>query len=375
MAQRAEQGRHGVDAIAGAAREAARKGPPPVHLWNPPFCGDLDMRIASDGTWFYLKTPIGRPALVKLFASVLKREGDKYFLVTPIEKCGIVVEDAPFLAVELRAEQAGEGQVLHFRTNVDDWVSCGREHALRFEPEPETAGLKPYLHGAGRKPAGVAMTDVALSSGAMSEDFFHRARTRLTLEVPTALNDPSAQGKRGDLDLDPVAWERAGVTATRPAAVLVPVVDRSEPAVLLTLRTELPSHPGQIAFPGGKIEPHDRTPVEAALREAAEEIGLGRALIEPIGYLDLYLTFSGYRILPTVARVRPDYKLVLSAAEVAEAFEVPLAFLMDAQNHALHSRDWKGVTRRYYAIPFGQRYIWGVTAGILRNLYERIYET
>lgn len=146
MAQRAEQGRHGADAIAGAAREAARKGPPPVHLWNPPFCGDLDMRIASDGTWFYLKTPIGRPGLVKLFASVLKREGDKYFLVTPVEKCGIVVEDAPFLAVELRAEQADEGQVLHFRTNVDDWVACGREHALRFEPEPETAGLKPYLH-------------------------------------------------------------------------------------------------------------------------------------------------------------------------------------------------------------------------------------
>ena len=146
MAQRAEQGRHGIDAIAGAAREAARKGPPPVHLWNPPFCGDLDMRIASDGTWFYLKTPIGRPALVKLFASVLKREGDKYFLVTPVEKCGIVVEDAPFLAVELRAEQAEDGQVLHFRTNVDDWVTCGPDHVLRFEPETETGGLKPYLH-------------------------------------------------------------------------------------------------------------------------------------------------------------------------------------------------------------------------------------
>ena len=146
MAQKAEQERRGLDAIAGVARQAARRGPPPVHLWNPAFCGDLDMRIASDGTWFYLKTPIGRPALVKLFASVLKREGDKYFLVTPVEKCGIVVEDAPFLAVELRAEQAGEGQVLHFRTNVDDWVACGREHALRFEPEPETGGLKPYLH-------------------------------------------------------------------------------------------------------------------------------------------------------------------------------------------------------------------------------------
>jgi 8-oxo-dGTP pyrophosphatase MutT (NUDIX family) len=110
------------------------------------------------------------------------------------------------------------------------------------------------------------------------------------------------------------------------------------------------------------------------MREAQEEIGLARALIEPIGYLDLYLTFSGFRILPTVARVGPGYKLVLSEAEVADAFEVPLAFLMDAQNHALHSRDWKGVTRRYYAMPFGERYIWGVTAGILRNLYERLYE-
>ena len=140
------QSQRGLDAIAGAAKRAGEKGLPPVHLWNPPFCGDLDMRIASDGTWFYLKTPIGRPALVKLFASVLKREGDKYFLVTPVEKCGIAVDDAPFLAVELKAEQGKQGQQLHFRTNVDDWVACGREHALRFEPEPETGGLKPYLH-------------------------------------------------------------------------------------------------------------------------------------------------------------------------------------------------------------------------------------
>jgi 8-oxo-dGTP pyrophosphatase MutT (NUDIX family) len=215
--------------------------------------------------------------------------------------------------------------------------------------------------------------DVTTPNGETEQDFFRRARARLTLDVPAALNDHAAQGTRGDLDLDPSMWERAGVTATRPAAVLIPVVDRPEPTVLLTQRTELPSHPGQIAFPGGKIDPHDVTPADAALREAEEEIGLPRALIEPIGYLDLYLTFSGYRILPTVARVRPGYSLVLCEAEVAEAFEVPLAFLMDAQNHALHSRDWKGVTRRYYAMPFGERYIWGVTAGILRNLYERIY--
>jgi hypothetical protein len=138
--------RQGLDGIARHARREGGKGPPPVHLWNPPFCGDLDMRIGSDGTWYYLKTPIGRPALVKLFASVLKREGDRYFLVTPVEKCGITVDDAPFLAVELEVEAAAAGRVLHFRTNVDDWVACGPEHRLRFDPEPGTGGLKPYLH-------------------------------------------------------------------------------------------------------------------------------------------------------------------------------------------------------------------------------------
>jgi 8-oxo-dGTP pyrophosphatase MutT (NUDIX family) len=205
-------------------------------------------------------------------------------------------------------------------------------------------------------------------------DFFARARARLSLDVPVALHDHAAAGRRGDLDLEPDLWERAGVQATRPAAVLIPVVDRPEPQVLLTQRTELPSHPGQIAFPGGKIDPQDESPAAAAMREAQEEIGLARELIEPIGYLDLYLTFSGYRILPMLARVRASYRLTLCEAEVADAFEVPLAFLMNAQNHALHSRDWKGIERRYYAMPFGERYIWGVTAGILRNLYERVYE-
>ena len=142
----AKEGQSGLEAITGALARAGAKGPPPVERWNPPFCGDLDMRIAADGTWFYMKTPIGRPALVKLFASVLKREGDSYFLVTPVEKCGITVDDAPFLAVELNIEDGAEGRVLHFRTNVDDWVSCGPQHVLRFEPEAGTGGLKPYLH-------------------------------------------------------------------------------------------------------------------------------------------------------------------------------------------------------------------------------------
>ena len=142
----AKAGQAELDSITGAVSRAAAKGLPPVERWNPPFCGDLDMRIAADGTWYYLKTPIGRPALVKLFASVLKREDDKYFLVTPVEKCGIQVDDAPFLAVEMNVEQRASGHVLHFRTNVDDWVACGPEHALRFETETGTGGLKPYLH-------------------------------------------------------------------------------------------------------------------------------------------------------------------------------------------------------------------------------------
>src|SRR6516164_10333663 len=115
--------KEGQSDLATIVRDAARtKGPPPVHLWDPPYCGEIDMRIAADGTWFYQKTPIGRPALVKLFASIIKREGDRYFLVTPVEKCGILVDDAPFLAVELRITPTDAGPLLRFRTNVDDWV-------------------------------------------------------------------------------------------------------------------------------------------------------------------------------------------------------------------------------------------------------------
>jgi hypothetical protein len=120
------------------------KGPPPLDNWSPPDCGDIDMRIAHDGTWYYQKTPIGRPALVKLFASVLKREGERYVLVTPAEKCGIEVDDVPFLAVEMAVDESS-GPTLVFRTNVDDLVRCGPDHPLRFETEPG-GGLRPYLH-------------------------------------------------------------------------------------------------------------------------------------------------------------------------------------------------------------------------------------
>lgn len=144
----------GLEGIARAAKGAGAGGPgglPPMHLWNPPFCGDIAMRIAADGTWYYQGAPIGRPALVKLFASVLKREGERYFLVTPVEKCGITVEDVPFLAVEMQVEgpavvgAGAAGRVLTFRTNTEDWVVCSEDHPLRFERQPATGGIVPYL--------------------------------------------------------------------------------------------------------------------------------------------------------------------------------------------------------------------------------------
>jgi 8-oxo-dGTP pyrophosphatase MutT (NUDIX family) len=207
-----------------------------------------------------------------------------------------------------------------------------------------------------------------------ADEVFARARERLTLETPAALNDPSMIPRRGDHDVDPVMVKIAAVRPIRPAAVLVGIVDHPEPTVLLTQRAQhLPDHPGQISFPGGKIDKTDRDPLHSALREAEEEIGLASDNVEPVGYLDLYMTTLGYRIVPVIARVQPGFQLALNTAEVDEVFEVPLAYVMDIANMQTHSRDWNGITRHFYAITFGQRYIWGVTAGIIRNLYERIW--
>lgn len=124
----------------------ASKGLPPVHLWNPPFCGDIDMRIAADGTWFYMNSPIGRKPLVKLFSSVLRLDPDgKYYLVTPVEKCGLQVDDAPFTAIRMQMDGEGRDQVIRFETNVDDEVTVDAEHSLRFDVEAGTDGLKPYV--------------------------------------------------------------------------------------------------------------------------------------------------------------------------------------------------------------------------------------
>ena len=132
--------------IAASAKAAAKKGGlPPVHLWDPPFCGDLDMRIARDGTWFYQGTPIGRPALVRLFSTILRRDGEDYFLVTPVEKVGITVDDAPFVAVDVEASGRGRDQALRFVTNVGDSVTAGPDHPIRVERDPETGEPAPYV--------------------------------------------------------------------------------------------------------------------------------------------------------------------------------------------------------------------------------------
>jgi 8-oxo-dGTP pyrophosphatase MutT (NUDIX family) len=206
------------------------------------------------------------------------------------------------------------------------------------------------------------------TTGLDAEAFEKLARSRL-LANPPILNAPYSTG---DDDLNPDAGRYAA--NLRHAAVLIPIVARTPLSVILTERTEhLPSHAGQIAFPGGKVETYDASPLAAALREAREEIALDRAFIEPLGFLPSYRTGTGFIITPAVALVRPGFKLVRDPAEVADVFEVPFAFLMDETNHRIESRIWGGAERRFYAMPYGERYIWGATAGILRTLYRRLF--
>jgi len=206
-----------------------------------------------------------------------------------------------------------------------------------------------------------------------SREFFDRARTRLNFDIPPGLTDHNIIPVSGDQGTDRMLGIIAQERPVRPAAVLVAVVDHPQPTVLLTQRAaHLNDHAGQISFPGGKIDPTDASPLDTALREAEEEVGLGRSFVDPIGYLDLYATSFGFRILPTLARVKPGFTLSINKSEVDDAFEVPLSFLMNPANHQVHSKDFRGMERNYYAMPFAERHIWGATAGILRVLYERI---
>lgn len=207
-------------------------------------------------------------------------------------------------------------------------------------------------------------------------DFLARAGTRLLASPPRFSLDPSgvADHPFGDHAISPgLESERPGGPG-KPAAVLIAIIRRPDPTILLTRRsTALRNHSGQIAFPGGRIDPADSGPLDAALREASEEIGLDRSRVLPVGYLDIYLTSSGYRVVPVIALVEPGFQLALNPAEVDTVFECPLAYAMDPDRHRQETREWRGAMRTYYAIPYREHYIWGVTAGILRTLYERIY--
>jgi 8-oxo-dGTP pyrophosphatase MutT (NUDIX family) len=203
------------------------------------------------------------------------------------------------------------------------------------------------------------------------------ARRGLHAAPSPAIFDPRSGKAFGPSDwgLNPeLKGDLAVMAPPRPAAVLVPIVLRPNLTVLLTQRSnDMPSHPGQISFPGGKVDACDADPLACALREAHEEIGLTPDLVEPLGYLDSYRTGTGFQITPVVAFVPPDFPSVLDPREVLEMFEVPLSFLMNEANHQKASREWRGRQRSFYAMPYQGRYIWGATAGMLKNMHQRLF--
>ncbi|MFG1360293.1 CoA pyrophosphatase [Xanthobacter pseudotagetidis] len=215
----------------------------------------------------------------------------------------------------------------------------------------------------------------APAGGAFSlADFLARAARGLRAGPPDFFTLDAYPAVNGDHALSPEWHAEPPKRAPRHAAVLVPVIARPEPSILLTLRSaHLSTHAGQIAFPGGRVDPEDRDEVDAALREAREEVGLDSALVRPLGFLDGYLSRTDFWIVPVVGLVDPSYVLALNPDEVDEAFEVPLSFLMTPGNHERQAREWRGTLRHFYAMPYEGRFIWGATAGMLRNLYERVY--
>ena len=393
------------------------ESPAPAASRPPLFCGDIDIRIAGDGTWFHEGCPIGRLPLVKLFASVLTRDDDgDYWLVTPVEKARIAVDDVPFVAVELEAQGSGEAQRLRFRTNLDEWVSADTAPPSRL---PHAAGVagEGALSQCARRAGGAGGARALLCAGGALRragdrrqagarrlerrkilPLRRRARTlcrqrlmRTDILRGVARRAPGAPDQPWEAVI--AAAERAPdarVPGSRrhvressrilppaepiaPAAVLVAVIERAGAlSVLLTRRAErLARHAGQISFPGGRADPGDGTPQKTALREAEEEIGLPPKCKwrSPAGSTTIWSA-------PAIAsrpwwgwsrRRRPSPR---TRSEVAEIFEVPLPFVLEPANYRRDRLTVGGIDRRFYVLPYGAYHVWGATAAILVNFRD-----
>jgi 8-oxo-dGTP pyrophosphatase MutT (NUDIX family) len=352
---------------------------PPVDQWNPARCGHSGMRIARDGTWFHEGAPIRRPEMVRLFSTVLRREPDgRHVLVTPAEKLDIDVESTPFRAIDMRVEGIGLAQRIGFALDSGDAVVLGPDHPLRIVETP--SGPSPRLlvrHGLEAeltRSVYYELAELALEGGDEQAGvwsggaFFPLKSTRPALaeRLREALSAPAVEPPLiGD-------YPEVRANAEVDAAVLIAITDRPDPGVVLTVRREhLRTHAGQIAFPGGRLDPGEDA-VAAALREAHEEILLDPAAVEIVGTIEAYRTVTGYAVTPVIGVIPPDLPLEPHEHEVADWFEAPLDFLLDPANQQRRSALFQGVERHYYEIMWNDRRIWGATAAMIVNLSRRL---
>ena len=358
--------------IAGLAEARAL---PPVEQWQPARQGDSEMRIAAGGRWYHQGGEITRPAMLRAFSALLVRDSaGQHWLVTPHEKLSIEVEDAAFVAVDVK--QAGGA--LAFRLNTDDLVVAGPDHPITARGDAETPAhlsRRPARPRSATQPQHLWPNNRYCSGKWQAVGLQPGSGIPADPGVSTLFNHVSRLYEQGHSGEPPELFgdqRLAGIEEFRAAAVLVALTERAEPGMLLLHRpSHMRSHPGQIAFPGGGIDPGE-TPVEAALREAHEELGIDPGLVRVIGASDVYKTHSGFEITPVLATVPPDIEIVPNPTEVAQWFEAPAGFVLDPANHKQQWIDWEGDQRAYNEIVWEGHNIWGITAALIVNLSRRL---